>query len=316
MEFDLHSIARRCAYLGLFGLGFGCVAALCGRLWWVFELASHFMMQYFYGAIVVLIVFLLLRVWRGAAVTAVFLIFIGVQTVPFLFGTSAGAPDGKSYRLVALNLLRSNEEVAKVLDFIKKESPDILLLQEVTPRWVRHLGKPLEAVYPHRILQERNHAFGIWLLSKYPWRGAEMLPTPHEDIPYVRAEIDLDGVPLHFVGVHPLPPVGQSKARERDARLAEAGALIGGKKGVRLLAGDLNCTPWSPYFRKLLRDGRLENSGQWRNCPPTWYSGISWLGLPIDHCLVSDEITVTRREVGPDVGSDHRPVIVEFMVTP
>jgi endonuclease/exonuclease/phosphatase (EEP) superfamily protein YafD len=316
MELDFRSIARRLTYVGLFGLGFGCVLSLCGRLWWVFELASHFMMQYLFGAIVLLLVFLLLRLWRGAAVTAGLLIFVGVQTVPFLFAASEKVPEGIAYRMIAMNLLRSNEQVDDVLNFIEKESPDILLLQEVTPRWVRHLGKPLEVMYPHRILQERDHAFGIWLLSKYPWREAEMLPSPHENVPFVTAEIDLDGVPLHFVGVHPLPPVGQSMARERDARLAEAGTLIGGKTGVRLLAGDLNCTPWSPYFRKLLRDGRLKNSGQWQKCPPTWYSGISWLGLPIDHCLVSDGITVTRREVGPDVGSDHRPLVVEFKLIP
>jgi endonuclease/exonuclease/phosphatase (EEP) superfamily protein YafD len=124
-------------------------------------------------------------------------------------------------------------------------------------------------------------------------------------------QIDLGGRVLNFVGVHPLPPTGQSKAQERDSRLDEVGRLLGGKEGARMVLGDLNCTPWSPYFRKLLRAGDLRDSGRWRGWAPTWNPGISWLRLPIDHCLVSEEIGVARRAIGPEIGSDHRGLVVE-----
>jgi len=34
------------------------------------------------------------------------------------------------------------------------------------------------------------------------------------------------------------------------------------------------------------------------------------LRVPIDHCLVSSELAVVNHEVGPDLGSDHFPVLV------
>jgi endonuclease/exonuclease/phosphatase (EEP) superfamily protein YafD len=39
-----------------------------------------------------------------------------------------------------------------------------------------------------------------------------------------------------------------------------------------------------------------------------------WFALPIDHTLVSPGVRVVQREVGPDLGSDHRPVTttIEF----
>jgi endonuclease/exonuclease/phosphatase (EEP) superfamily protein YafD len=36
--------------------------------------------------------------------------------------------------------------------------------------------------------------------------------------------------------------------------------------------------------------------------------------IPIDHCLFSPGIRILSKEVGPRVGSDHFPVIVDFLI--
>jgi endonuclease/exonuclease/phosphatase (EEP) superfamily protein YafD len=44
----------------------------------------------------------------------------------------------------------------------------------------------------------------------------------------------------------------------------------------------------------------------------SWPTQIPPLGIPLDHCLVSPELVVLDRRLGPAVGSDHRPVILEL----
>jgi endonuclease/exonuclease/phosphatase (EEP) superfamily protein YafD len=311
-EIDFNQVARLSALLGMVGVVFACSAALLGRVWWVFELVTHFMLPLAILGSIVLGLLAWQRLWKLAGVAALLWLWILVQVIPYLVNTGGEDAQGtQTYRFVALNLLRDNRETDAVLDFINAEQADVLLLQEVTPRWERQLREPLAREYPHRVMQVRNHAFGIWLLSKHPLDQVQVLPTPDSDVPYITADIDLGGETIHLVGVHPLPPTGQSKARERNQRLAAAGEVISYQPGARMVLGDLNATPWSPYFRKLRRDGGLRDSGRWKGWSPTWDPGISWLRLPIDHCLVSEEVGVAERRVGPAVGSDHRGLSVD-----
>jgi endonuclease/exonuclease/phosphatase (EEP) superfamily protein YafD len=87
--------------------------------------------------------------------------------------------------------------------------------------------------------------------------------------------------------------------------------------------GDLNITMWSPYYRRFVSKTGLWNTRQGSGILPTWRpvkirfwrlpSALSWLlALPIDHCLVSPAIAVPQIRPGPDVGSDHLPLIVDL----
>jgi len=101
------------------------------------------------------------------------------------------------------------------------------------------------------------------------------------------------------------------RAGEWAAEWAARGAEATGGRAV--VAGDLNATPWSPIFHRVLDLGRLRDSREGFGLHRTWPSGIhALLRIPIDHVLVGEGVTVLRREVGPHIGSDHRPVIVDL----
>jgi len=85
-----------------------------------------------------------------------------------------------------------------------------------------------------------------------------------------------------------------------------------GSEGYTILAGDLNVTPYSYYFRDLLRGSGLIDSGLGYGWQPTWSIRMPWFAIPIDHILVSPDIQVTNRAIGPSLGSDHHPVVVSF----
>ena len=99
--------------------------------------------------------------------------------------------------------------------------------------------------------------------------------------------------------------------------LAGAATLAGVARGLPepvLVLGDLNASPWSSHFRRFLRDSGLRDSAQGRGVQPTWPAGMPWLWIPIDHCLHSPQLQVVARHVGPNLGSDHYPVVVDFVV--
>lgn len=78
--------------------------------------------------------------------------------------------------------------------------------------------------------------------------------------------------------------------------------------------GDFNMTPWSPKFRQLVADSHLRDTVRGFGLQPTWPAGAPQFWIPIDHVLVSPDILVVDRRVGPDLGSDHYPVIVDIQL--
>jgi len=307
------SAGKFVAYFALCCLSAGCIAPWIGRVWWVFDLASHFMLPYWMVALLLTSAFLWLRCWKSAAVAALLLMLVSWQVGPYVLPLAREGPTrDRTYQVLHLNLLHNNSHIEEVSLLIEQSSADVLLLQEVTPRWGSELSESLAKMYPHQVYQPRSHAFGIWLLSKHPLHEVQVLPSPTADIPYLTAEIDFDGQRLHLAAVHPLPPMGSARARLRNDLLAKAGGQLADKRGPRMILGDLNCTPWSPYFKQLTTTAQVRDSGRWRGWAPTWYSGLPLLHLPIDHCLVSDEIKIHHRKVERWVGSDHRPLLVEF----
>jgi endonuclease/exonuclease/phosphatase (EEP) superfamily protein YafD len=81
-----------------------------------------------------------------------------------------------------------------------------------------------------------------------------------------------------------------------------------------VLLGDLNTTSWSPGFQECLQISRLRDSRRGFGVHPTWPARQAVLRITIDHCLVSDGIVVEDHHVGPDVGSDHLPVLIKCRV--
>ncbi len=100
----------------------------------------------------------------------------------------------------------------------------------------------------------------------------------------------------------------------RDQQLAHITGRVGRDPQV-LVAGDFNATPWSQAYRSFRRNTELQDSSAATLPWPTWFGGsavASVLAVPIDHVLHGKGWRVVERRIGPDIGSDHRPLIVSF----
>ncbi len=126
------------------------------------------------------------------------------------------------------------------------------------------------------------------------------------------AEVETAGGAITELGTHPLPPGSPERLRLRDEQLTALAGFVAGLRKPLILAGDLNVTPWSPRFERLLRETGLTDTARGRGLQGTWPVGLPWMRIPIDHCLISESFRVVDRKVGPAVGSDHFPLLVDL----
>jgi endonuclease/exonuclease/phosphatase (EEP) superfamily protein YafD len=128
----------------------------------------------------------------------------------------------------------------------------------------------------------------------------------------VVAQLELGARALTLVGTHPVPPVNRQYVQWRDRQVEALARFSGTATTPLVLAGDLNMTERSPGFARLLREGRLRDSRVGFGVHATWPVRLQPFLIPLDHCLVSPDVTVLDRRVGPAVGSDHYPVVVDL----
>jgi endonuclease/exonuclease/phosphatase (EEP) superfamily protein YafD len=220
--------------------------------------------------------------------------------------------EGPALRLLLSNVHTRNQVAQPLLELIADENPDVVCLLEVDRRWLYDLHS-LEVTHPHFDCHPRSDNFGIAIYSKLPFDYVQRIELGSGGKPSIHARVEHGGRPFEILVTHPVPPVGRFNAQLRDAQIIDLASLASGLGSRAVIVGDLNATPWTPVFQELLRVGSVRDSMQGHGVHATWPAGWpSWLRIPIDHVLLGMDVTIEDRRVGPYIGSDHRPVIVDF----
>ena len=184
---------------------------------------------------------------------------------------------------------------------------------EVDDRWEQALTE-LKDIYPHQFMQSRPDNFGIGLLSREPLAESRFVNAGGTHLPTIVARDERGDRAFVIVATHPLPPIGASNTRERDAQLRAVADTVKASPLPCVVVGDLNATPWSSAFRDLTARSGLRDSALGRGVQGSWNAKSPLIRIPIDHVLVPASVTVLSRAIGQHVGSDHFPVEVEFVL--
>ncbi|REJ76501.1 MAG: hypothetical protein DWQ29_16120 [Planctomycetota bacterium] len=279
---------------------------------WVFELACHFRVQYLTVLLIGAITLAAARSWRWCGVAALFAGWNALLIAPLYFAWESETPSawvGERWRIVSVNLYSGNRRPEMVIDFLRRETPDVVVAVELTERW-HHQLQQLSAELPHQETFAGNGNFGIGVYSAWPIESAEFKSIGDGNL-IVIARLQREGETLTVIGAHPFPPMGSAGVARRNRQLGKTGEVAAAVEGPLVLAGDLNTTSWSPAFGELLERASLFDTRRGFGVQPTWPAGRAVLQIPIDHCLVSSDVRVVDRRVGPDVGSDHLPIVVD-----
>ena len=287
------------------------------RQWWVFELASHFRVQYFLVLFVCSCVCVFRAQYRWALTAGIVAlmnvaIFAPIERVGHA-KSSTEESYSRNYRAVLANVSHDNDDYAQVIDYISLINPDIFLLLEVNGVWMSKL-EGLQEIFPY-YKGHVHQKYGIVLMSQIPIKQSSILFFGGEDIPTVMAKfVTREKKLVTLIGTHPRSPVSSVHAKSRNEQLRSIATLISQQTDPVVLLGDLNVTPWSPFFHDLLAHSGLQDSLKGIGLQPTWPTMFPFAWIPIDHCLVSSEVYVSNREVRPNIGSDHFPLVVEFAI--
>lgn len=289
------------------------IAGFLARAAWVLELTSHFRLQYLAGLGFFWLLFLVRRKWPGVLVAGSFAAINLLMIAPFYRGPLAHAAPASSqqYRALSLNVMAYNDSYDEVLSLIREADPDFVTLQEMRPEWLWAL-RDLESEYPYHSARAGQSHYGTVLYSRIPVDSMGYDPQGDFLRPAVVAEMKLDGRPFSLIAAHTRSPVSARNLVKRNAQLVRLAELTGESTTPVLLIGDLNVSPWSPYFLDLIRNGDLMDARHGFGVYPSWPTFLPVMGIPIDHALASPEVDIHDFQTGPYVGSDHRPIIVDF----
>lgn len=300
--------------LGIAGLGLLTILGWLGSAWWLLDIASHFRVQY--GILLALVA--ALAWWLGLpllGLVASLLAFSNLVLVLPLYARPrsalAATVHAPVHRVLFANLWQPNRQHDRLRALVEQTAPDLVLLVESNQRWLDEL-EPLRPVYPFWVVQPREDNYGVALLSRWPVRESAIRSFSAAGVPTVVALVELDGQLLQVVCTHPPPPKSQLETRARDEQLANLASFAAAKETPLMVCGDLNLTPWSPVFWQFTRRSGLSDSARGFGVQASWPVGKPYMGVPLDHCLVSPEITILDRRLGTAIGSDHFPVIVDF----
>lgn len=279
----------------------------------LFDSFAHFRMHLAVLMAISAIPALILGLWReGLMAMVLALTALGSVLVPSPAPSAEAETAQPEYELMQLNLRYDNRHQADVLRLIAQEAPDVITLQEVSTAWRPKL-KAIEARYPYNLYcPNRSHIGGVAILSRRPFA---LGTTPQcVDSLIGLARIDFGGRSAVITAIHlDWPwPYGQAE------NVATIEPYLERLQGPMIIAGDFNATSWSQTLKAITEASKTSSAEGLR---PSWLvngtlaHAARWIGLPIDHILVSDRIIQTRVETLQPVGSDHLPLLLRFSIS-
>ena len=315
-QIDSRNIAFGLALTGLIPCLLLSLAGYLGEFHLYFELISHFKVQYFVISCIVVLLFSLAKRKTWWLISLFCLTLNAVEVIPWYIPqfSDINTLSGEPLRVLLANVYSDNQRYAEFISLVKAEKPQLLVVQEVNPVWSQHL-ESLTSLLPYKIVQPRFDNFGIAVYSSLPLMNTDIHYFTDYDIPTIFADVQWQGRTVSLLATHPLPPINTEYLTFRNQHLLELGNSVNSINNAKIVIGDLNTTMWSPAYRKFIRQTGLKNARSGFGILPTWPQGAPMLQIPLDHCLISSDIKVLDIRPGGNIGSDHRPLMVDLLIS-
>lgn len=270
-----------------------------------------------------------LAVWtRSRPAGGLLLAAAAVVAGPVTGGTlalSVGGPAGEAARLRVLTCNTDGPalDAARFARLLAEARPDVVLVQEVSPSgdlpWLPegwHSASAGNSVavasrFPVRLLS----ALGPDQLGMAGAGGRFAVQAPRGELTVVNLHLPTPRDGLETVRHSPTAfgPLREGIAA-RGRASAAAALWAGAADEMTVLGGDFNMPADSAIYA---RDwGGFANAFSAAGTGWGYTKYTRWFGVRIDHVLYSPPWACRAARVGPDVGSDHRPLLADLYWSP
>lgn len=285
-----------------------------GWIWWPVDLLANFRAHFAVGLLATGVLLLLSRRRRPGWFVILVGLFNAAVVIPLFIAPLGGSPSlGTSLTVMTFNVNGLNGQHDAVIEYIESQRPDVVFIHEATFVWEDAL---VAAGLSYRVEPGRRDPLDFGTLALVP-EGAEFktFGFANADPRAVEVVLSVAGEPVRILGIHPLSPATEERAALRDNQLAFATDWAASGAGRTIVAGDFNATPWSFPVRQMLANGELVNSQRGFGLDLTFPAMANPVTqVAIDHVMYSAGFEVVGRRLGPASGSDHYPVVVDFVL--
>lgn len=231
----------------------------------------------------------------------------------------------RDVRVLALNAGGRPEAVTQLMDALSSLGVDIAVVVEcpaqsaVARKGAYEMRAHGEICVLSRlpIIRVRTHpGLGVWrpdgndaalIVDAATGAGTLAIAAVHLETPRDALE--------QFLGVRSALRAKSVVDSQTAVRRRESAAIrhwIRSQGKVDVVAGDFNLTVESSIYRADWSD--LSNAFDHAGIGLGHTFTAKWWGVRIDHILAASTVRVTQARVGPDLGSDHRPVVTDLMI--
>ena len=282
---------------------------------WISERYTHTLPQYSFFGLIFFLYFAVQKYWKWASLMLMVVIISFYGTMTAIHYAPEVKANANPLKIAIYNKLYYLGDHREMEQWIKTENPDLIAIQEANLKTLE-MTKTLES-YPYVVHKLVQNPFGMIFLSKHPIvtsKIQDMRAGPQENF-FIHALIQIENYPaLSIYTVHTAPPVSHIYFEQRNKEFEEIIKAIKKDDNQNIvLLGDLNVTPYSPYFKNILNQTDLKNEYTSLMPPPTWTSFRHYImQIPIDHILHKGDLHLVEKYSGPAMGSDHYPLIATF----
>jgi len=308
------ALSRRAVLIASIVSSLAAGADLC---WW-FEWACHVqhICLYFFACAAPLL--WIVRSRRWALVALIGLAYNAYYVAPLYLPPPNRIGDDQQPNLRVLTANMHGSPTWELLDLVDKTRPDIVCIQEF-PMVAWYMSE-LKARFPYcsEFMKEEPTArwrFDTVVFSRHESEKLDAIRLQQGSyFPMARLKTRVNGRWLTLLSCHMTPVRDAMCVPVSEQEYTALAELIRNSDSPVVAAGDFNQPPWSPRLNRFRKAAGLISARRGFGVLTSYPLGADWFGTGIDDVFVTPEIQISRCWVGPDVGSDHRPVLAEFHV--